>query len=312
MDPGLIAAILKKVRETWASANDIEVTLEANPTSVEADRFTAYRDAGVNRVSMGIQAMLDTDLRALGRLHTVAEAQAAFGIARQTFDRVSFDLIYARQDQTLADWEQELHRALDMSIDHLSLYQLTIEDGTAFGDRFAAGRLRGLPDENRAADMFELTQTITTERGFSAYEVSNHAGPGKESRHNLIYWRSGDYVGIGPGAHGRLTLNGIRHATEAPKTPLVWLQQVEQSGNGEGLREPLMPDDHFAEAMLMGLRLSEGLDIDRFSSLAPKVLFRNIKELTELHMVEMFQGRLRTTPAGRPILNAVLRKLLQN
>ena len=197
MDPSVVDAILTKVRATWPIANDIEVTLEANPTSVEAGRFQGFRDAGVNRVSMGIQALNDRDLKALGRLHTASEAMAAFEIARGAFDRVSFDLIYARQGQSVQAWEAELKQALTLAVDHLSLYQLTIEEGTAFGDRFAAGKLRDLPDDDRAADMFALTQGICSDAGFQSYEVSNHARSGCESIHNKIYWRYGDYAGIG-------------------------------------------------------------------------------------------------------------------
>ncbi|HDR29144.1 radical SAM family heme chaperone HemW, partial [Rhodovulum sp.] len=213
MAPDLVAAILDTVRATWPCANDMEVTLEANPGSVEAGRFAGYRDAGVGRVSLGVQALNDADLGRLGRLHSAAEARAAFDIARNTFERVSFDLIYARQDQLLADWQAELGQALALGVDHLSLYQLTIEPGTAFGDRHARGGLRGLPDDDRAADMYLATQEICAAAGLPAYEVSNHARPGAESRHNLIYWRYGDYAGIGPGAHGRLTLDGRRWAT---------------------------------------------------------------------------------------------------
>ena len=310
MDPALVDAILRKVRATWPTANDIEITLEANPTSVEAGRFAGYRDAGVNRVSMGVQALLDTDLRSLGRLHTVAEALAAFDIARGIFDRVSFDLIYARQNQTAKAWETELRRALTLAVDHLSLYQLTIEDGTAFGDRFAAGKLRGLPDENRAADMFEVTQSVTAAFGYGAYEVSNHARPGQESQHNLIYWRYGDYAGIGPGAHGRLTLGGQRMATEALKAPTLWLEQVERLGHGETLHEALSRQDQVAEAMMMGLRLTEGVDLARLGQLIDRDFTKNINLLRDIGMVETIQGRLCATATGRPVLNAVLRQLL--
>lgn len=310
MDAALVDAILTKVRQTWRITNDIEVTLEANPTSVDASRFSGYRSAGVNRVSMGIQALVDTDLRALGRLHTVAEALAAFDTARDIFDRVSFDLIYARQDQTVAEWERELQRALSLSIDHLSLYQLTVEDGTAFGDRFAAGRLQGLPDENLSTDMYDITQSMTADHGFSAYEVSNHARPGQESQHNLIYWRAGDYVGIGPGAHGRVTIGSERFATESPRAPIAWLAQVEKTGNGESLRETLKPEDQLAEALLMGLRLSEGIDLARFVALPIDRLMNNISALSDIEMVEMSLGRLRATAGGRPVLNALLRQLL--
>ena len=219
MDADVVADLLAAVRATWPMVNDPEITLEANPGSVEAGKFRAFREAGVNRVSMGVQALRDADLRRLGRLHSVAEARQAFDIARNCFDRVSFDLIYARQDQTLADWQAELREALSMAVDHLSMYQLTIEDGTAFGDRFARGGLKGLPDDDVQADMYAATQDICAEHGMPAYEVSNHARAGAESRHNLIYWRMGDYAGIGPGAHGRLTLNGRRWATVAPRAP---------------------------------------------------------------------------------------------
>ncbi|MEM8539192.1 MAG: radical SAM family heme chaperone HemW, partial [Pseudomonadota bacterium] len=202
MAPEIVDAILTRVRATWPIANDIEITLEANPTSVEAGRFAAFRDAGVNRVSMGVQALNDKDLRALGRLHTAAEAMLAFDIARNVFDRVSFDLIYARQGQSLSAWRNELNAALSLAVDHLSLYQLTIEEGTAFGARYAAGKLRDLPDDDLSADMYALTQEVCAARGFDGYEVSNHARQGAESAHNQIYWRYGDYAGIGPGAHG--------------------------------------------------------------------------------------------------------------
>ncbi|MCY4179927.1 MAG: radical SAM family heme chaperone HemW, partial [Litoreibacter sp.] len=212
MDPKLIDQITDRIRRNWSLANNFEATMEANPSSVEADRFAAYRLAGIDRVSLGIQALNDPDLKALGRLHSVSEARTALDIAKSTFDRVSFDLIYARQNQTPGEWRAELTQALTFGTDHLSLYQLTIEDGTAFGDRFAIGKLCGLPDEDHAADMYEITQELTEAAGLPAYEVSNHARPSQESRHHLIYWRGGDYIGIGPGAQGRLTLSNKRVA----------------------------------------------------------------------------------------------------
>jgi oxygen-independent coproporphyrinogen-3 oxidase len=311
MDPDVVDAILSKVRATWSMANDIEITLEANPTSVEAGRFSGYRDAGVNRVSMGIQALNDRDLKALGRLHTATEAMQAFDIARNVFNRVSFDLIYARQDQSLSDWENELDQALGLAVDHLSLYQLTIEDGTAFGDRYAAGKLRGLPDDDRAADMYELTQDICGVAGFAGYEVSNHARSGDESIHNQIYWRYGDYVGIGPGAHGRLTLDGQRFATEAPSAPMGWLSQVRKSGNGDLQRSALLLEEQFAEFLLMGMRLSEGVDLGRYPETLSETFYNKIKNLGEMGMVYMTENRLAVTPLGRPVLNAVLRDLLE-
>ena len=310
MDPDVVDAILTKVRATWSMANDIEITLEANPTSVEAGRFAGYRDAGVNRVSMGIQALNDRDLKALGRLHSATEAMQAFDIARNVFDRVSFDLIYARQEQSLADWKAELNQALALAVDHLSLYQLTIEDGTAFGDRYAAGKLRGLPDDDRAADMYALTQDVCGEAGFAGYEVSNHARSGDESIHNQIYWRYGDYAGIGPGAHGRLTLGGQRYATEAPSAPMGWLGQVRKDGNGDLERVPLRSEDQFAEFLLMGMRLNEGVDLQRYPDAASDILYRNINTLTDIGMISLKDSRLKVTPRGRPVLNAVLRGLL--
>lgn len=309
MAPEVVAGVLDAVRAAWPLANDVEITLEANPGSVEAGRFRAYRQAGVNRVSMGLQALNDADLRRLGRLHTVAEAEAAFAVARDCFERVSFDLIYARQDQTPEDWAAELRRALAMAVDHLSLYQLTIEDGTAFGDRFARGGLKGLPDEDRAADMFEITQEICGAAGMSAYEVSNHARPGAESRHNLIYWRSGDWVGIGPGAHGRLTLGGVRWATEAPRAPGAWLAQVEAGQAGEQPRQALTAGERASEFLVMGLRLSEGVDLLRLRALGGRIDADRLAGLADLGMVHLDGDRLRATAAGRLVLNAVIREL---
>lgn len=312
MDPGLVDAILTQVRATWPIANDIEITLEANPTSVEAGRFAGYRDAGVNRISMGIQALNDIDLKALGRLHSAREAMAAYETARSVFDRVSFDLIYARQGQTLSAWENELRQALDLAIDHLSLYQLTIENGTAFGDRYAAGKLRDLPDEDLSADMYALTQEVCKNAGLAAYEVSNHARSGCESVHNMIYWRYGDYAGIGPGAHGRLTLNGMRYATEAPLAPAVWLKQVSAQGCGESLREALLPEDEIVELLLMGMRLDQGVAIERLNLNFNTTLLRNINSLQDLDLVRTDAGMLRLSEKGRPLLNAVITEMLRD
>lgn len=310
MDPDLVFAMLDRIRARWPQTNDWEVTLEANPGSVEAGRFKGYADAGVNRISMGIQALNDGDLRKLGRLHSVTEARAAFDVARNAFDRVSFDLIYARQDQSLAAWRAELTEALSMAVDHLSLYQLTIEDGTAFGDRFAKGGLRGLPDEDLASDMYDLTQEICGAAGLPAYEVSNHAAPGMESRHNLIYWRGGDYIGIGPGAHGRLTLDGVRWATEAPRAPGDWLQRVEAGDAGENAREAVPGPERALEYLMMGLRLSDGIDLSRYRALAGEPLSVNkIKALEDLDMLHLNGDALMATPKGRLVLNAVIRDL---
>ena len=262
---------------------------------------------------MGIQALDDTALRRLGRLHSVAEARAAFDVARANFDRISFDLIYARQDQSLHDWELELREGLAMASDHLSLYQLTIEDGTAFGDRFARGRLRGLPADDLSADMYALTQDICEDAGLSAYEVSNHARPGSESRHNLIYWRAGDYAGIGPGAHGRLSYAGARHCTVAPKAPGDWLQRVEREGLGETPREPMSQRDHAFEYLMMVLRLREGIDLARYEWLNGKPIKKSkIKELVEIGMIGQDDSHLWATAQGRMVLNAVITALAQD
>jgi len=311
MEPDLVGAVLDCVCKTWTTANDLEVTLEANPGSVEAGRFRGYADAGVNRLSMGVQALNDSDLRRLGRRHTAAEARAAFDIARKAFTRVSFDLIYARQDQTLAAWTAELREALAMAVGHFSLYQLTVEPGTAFGARHAAGKLPGLPGDDSAADMYMITQEICDAAGVPAYEISNHAHRGQECRHNLVYWRGGDYAGIGPGAHGRLTLQGQRWATEAPRAPNEWLARVEGGGSGELPREALTGQEQASEYLLMGMRLVEGIDLARYAEISGKALCpATLGHLAELGVTEVQDGKLRATPTGRPVLNAVLRELL--
>lgn len=310
MEPEMVAEILAAIRATWPMVNDPEITLEANPGSVDMGRFRGFREAGVNRISMGVQALRDRDLHRLGRLHSVADARQAFDIARENFDRVSFDLIYARQDQGLDDWRQELDEALSMAVDHLSLYQLTIEDGTAFGDRYLRGGLRGLPDEEIQADMYAATQEICSARGMEAYEISNHARPGAESRHNLIYWRMGDYVGIGPGAHGRLTLDGRRWATVAERAPAVWLAMTERDAGGELPREEIGRDEQAMEYLLMSMRLREGMDLARHAALGGAPLAgKKIEELCEMGLVRAENGRLFATEAGRPVLNAILRDL---
>jgi putative oxygen-independent coproporphyrinogen III oxidase len=310
MEPQVVADVLDAVRATWPMVNDPEITLEANPGSVEAGRFRGFRDAGVNRISMGVQALNDDDLRRLGRLHSVAEARAAFDIARSTFDRVSFDLIYARQDQTLAAWRAELTEALAMAVDHLSMYQLTIEDGTAFGDRFARGGLKGLPDEDVQADMYEVTQEVCAAHGMPAYEVSNHAAAGAESRHNLVYWRMGDYLGIGPGAHGRVTLDGVRWATEAPRAPGDWLTRVERGDAGEVPREAVSREEQATEYLLMSMRLAEGMDVARYERLSPAPLPADrVARLGELGLLLLENGRLKATANGRAVLNGILREL---
>ncbi|MFQ6546908.1 radical SAM family heme chaperone HemW [Aestuariibius sp. 2305UL40-4] len=309
MPPETVGAVLEAVRTGWPVANDLEVTLEANPTSVEAGRFRGFADAGVNRVSVGLQALNDADLGRLGRLHSAAEGRAAYELAREVFPRVSFDLIYARQFQSLADWRAELREALAMEPEHLSLYQLTIEEGTAFGRLFEAGRLKGLPDEDLAADHYELTQEMCEAAGLPAYEVSNHAGDGAEARHNLIYWRSGDWAGIGPGAHGRLTVNGTRYATEAARAPGDWLRRAE-AGSEETVRTALSDRERFVELLLMGLRVSDGVDLGRLQGFSGDVFQINIKGLESIGLIKRRDGRLRLTRQGRPVLNGVLRELI--
>lgn len=312
MNPDVVSGVLDRIRKHWPQANDLEVTLEANPGSVEAGRFKGYADAGVNRISMGIQALNDNDLRRLGRIHSTAEALAAFDIARSHFNRVSFDLIYARQDQTLQDWKTELKQALGMAVDHLSLYQLTIEEGTAFGDRYARGRLKGLPPDDLSADMYQATQDICEDAGFLGYEISNHARTGAESRHNRVYWRYGDYIGIGPGAHGRLTLNGQRHATEAWSNPQKWLDTTRYA-LGEKERVALSGDDQASEFLMMGLRLAEGVDTSRYAALAGEALPQGkLDQLSDLGMIEIDGDRITTTRQGRMVLNAILSELLTN
>ncbi|TNF20156.1 MAG: coproporphyrinogen III oxidase [Rhodobacteraceae bacterium] len=311
MQPETVAAVLERVAASWTLANDIEITLEANPGSVETARFAGFRAAGVNRVSLGVQALNDRDLQRLGRIHDVAAARRALGIARKTFDRVSFDLIYARQDQSLADWESELREALAFGADHMSLYQLTIEAGTAFGDRFKRGTLRGLPPDDRAADMYDLTQALCAAAGLPAYEVSNHARAGAESRHNLIYWRGGDYAGIGPGAHGRLSLEDGRWATAATRNPGAWLNAVAQ-GTAE-TRSRLSPQDIALEYIMMGLRTMEPLDLARLRQrTGVKIPAARIAGLQDLGMLVVEDDRIAVTAAGRPVLNAVISELIRD
>ena len=261
---------------------------------------------------MGIQALNDADLKRLGRIHTIAEGLAAFDIARTTFDRVSFDLIYGRQNQTLADWQTELKQALSLAIDHMSLYQLTIEQGTAFGDRYAVGKLRGLPTDDLGADMYAATQDICGEMGMPSYEVSNHARDGAQSRHNLIYWRYGDYLGIGPGAHGRLSQNGSRFATECFSNPKRWLD-ASVSGATEKPRELLTTEDQGSEFLMMGLRLKEGVDLRRYEALAGAPLStKKITQMQDIGMISRVQDQLFVTDQGFMVLNAILAELLSD
>lgn len=310
MEPALVGAVLDRIGRHWRLANDLEVTLEANPTSVEAARFAGYRQAGVNRVSLGLQALNDADLRRLGRQHSAAEGLAALELARSVFARVSADLIYARQGQTLDSWQGELQSLLALGPDHLSLYQLTIEEGTAFAELYRTGKLRGLPDEDTAAEMYEATAEICASGGLSAYEVSNYARDGAESRHNLVYWRMGDYLGIGPGAHGRLTLGNARWATTTLRTPEAWLQAVREAGSGELPREQVTGSEQATEYLMMALRLTEGMSLSRHAALADRGLNeRGLKTALEFGLVAQDGDRLAATPAGRLVLNRLVLEL---
>src|SRR5690348_10493408 len=267
MQPATVGAVLDAIGKHWSVAGDVEVTLEANPTSVEATRFRGYRSAGVNRVSLGVQAMDDASLKALGRLHSAREALDAVAIARNAFERYSFDLIYARPDQTAAMWANELKLAIAEAAEHLSLYQLTIEEGTPFFGLHAAGKLK-TPDEATARALYDVTQEVCAEHDLPAYEISNHARAGAECRHNLVYWRGQEYAGIGPGAHGRLDIGGVRHATATEKRPEAWLMRVEANGHGVVTDDVLNREERADEFLLMGLRLKEGIDPERYAALS--------------------------------------------
>jgi putative oxygen-independent coproporphyrinogen III oxidase len=310
MEPGTVADILDGIARHWTISPDVEVTLEANPTSVEATRFAGFRRAGVNRVSLGVQALDDAALGALGRLHSAREAVAAVDIARRTFARYSFDLIYARPGQTPNDWRAELERAIAQAGDHLSLYQLTIEPDTPFAGLHAAGKL-ATPDQDTARALFDVTQEICGAHGLPAYEVSNHARPGCECRHNLVYWRYGEYAGIGPGAHGRLDIAGRRHAMATERHPEQWLNRVEAAGHGVVTDDVLTRAEQADELLLMGLRLAEGIDPGRYAAVAGKPLDASrIADLRAYGFVEIDPaGRLRVTPAGFPVLDAVVADL---
>jgi len=310
MEPRTVGAILDAVAANWRVPMGVEITLEANPSSVEAERFRGYRSAGVNRVSMGVQALNDRDLRFLGRLHNVDEALGAIRLAREIFPRMSFDLIYARPGQGVEAWTAELEEAIGYAADHLSLYQLTIEEGTPFHALRAAGKL-AVPDADLAADLYQATQELTAARGLPAYEISNHAVPGAESRHNLTYWRYGEYVGVGPGAHGRFVEDGRRVVTITEKNPETWAALVEARGSGVTGGEMLTRSEEADEFLLMGLRLVEGIDLDRYEKLAGHSLSpQRVAILREEGLIEpVGNSRLRATPAGMVVLDALVADL---
>jgi putative oxygen-independent coproporphyrinogen III oxidase len=314
MDPATVAALIERAARHWRLPADAEITLEANPTSVEAGTFGPLRQAGVNRLSLGVQALDDRALRFLGRGHDVAEALRAIELARRHFQRFSFDLIYARPGQDLARWLPELDRAIALAGDHLSLYQLTIEAGTAFAAAHARGDF-ALPDEESAGALYEATQARLDDAGLAAYEISNHARPGSESRHNLTYWRYGDYAGVGPGAHGRLTLVEGKAATRQLRAPETWLAAVERDGHGRQDRTLLTQAERREEMLMMGLRLAEGVDRTRFAAeigapIEAAIDRQRLADLVEGGFVALDERRLRATPAGRQRLNAVLAALL--
>ena len=310
MRAATVGAILDAIGGHWRVDADAEITLEANPSSVEAGRFCGYRAAGVNRVSLGVQSLNDGELRALGRLHTAREALAAIDIARRAFDRVSFDLIYARPQQTRRAWRAELSEALALAPRHVSLYQLTIEPGTPFAQLHARGKL-DLPASETARACYELTQELTERAGLPAYEISNHAMQGEECRHNLLYWRYGEYAGVGPGAHGRILVGGERRATRTEPLPERWALRVGEAGHGILEATGLSDEEQADEYLLMALRLSEGIDLDRLAALSGLAPHRQaVAALIERGLLERCGGsRLRATPAGRLILNEILRRL---
>ena len=310
MQPSTIAGVLNSIARQWRVADDAEITLEANPTSVEAGRFRGYRAAGVNRVSLGVQALDDRVLAELGRMHTAREALAAVDVARTVFGRYSFDLIYARPNQEPKAWAEELKTALAEAGEHLSLYQLTIEPETPFAALYAAGRLR-LPDEDTSRALYDVTQDICAAAGLPAYEISNHARAGGECRHNLVYWRAQEYAGIGPGGHGRLDIDGERHATATEKRPEAWLALVESRGHGLVSDEVLTREERSDEFLLMGLRLAEGIDLARYAEISGRPLDpARIASLREHGLVEETpERRLRVTLPGFPVLDAVVADL---
>ena len=310
MPPKAVADILDAVAELWSVQPDAEITLEANPTSVEAENFRGYRSAGVNRVSVGVQALDGADLKALGRQHTPDEALAAFKLAARIFPRVSFDMIYARPHQTLTKWKNELTSALKEQQGHMSLYQLTIEPETRYADLHDAGKLI-IPDDDLSADLYDLTQELTEKAGLPCYEISNHAKPSHESLHNLLYWRYGEYAGVGPGAHGRLHDGATTFATATEKHPETWRALVQSQGHGLVQDEVTDATSQAREMLLMGLRIDEGIDLNRYETLAGKSMDQSkITAMADLGLVQMRgNARLAATQAGRRLLNAVIAEL---
>jgi oxygen-independent coproporphyrinogen-3 oxidase len=314
MEPETVAALIARVRELFPVVEDVEITLEANPTSVEIDKFRAFRAAGVNRVSLGVQSLVADDLRFLGRQHDAAQALSAVQMAASTFDRFSFDLIYARPGQSLDQWRTELDRALDFAAGHISLYQLTIEPGTQFEQAVARGDFRVL-DEEHAAELYEATVGRLGDAGLRDYEISNFAKPGQESRHNLTYWRYGDYLGIGPGAHGRITINGEKFATRQHRAPESWLDLVERDGHATRQRDLVSRPERLSELLMMGLRLKEGVLLARIEDESAQPFAQaldqaRLQRLIDGGFVTLSDDRLAATQAGRQRLDAVLAALM--
>ncbi|MCX7349668.1 MAG: radical SAM family heme chaperone HemW [Alphaproteobacteria bacterium] len=309
MPPEAVGHVLDTIALLWSVSPDVETTLEANPTSIEAENFRGYRAAGVNRVSVGVQALNDEDLKALGRQHSSEEAIAAFRLAAKIFPRVSFDMIYARPSQTPEQWRAELTRALAEQQGHMSLYQLTIEPGTAYFDLYERGRLV-TPTDDRAADLYDLTQELTDKAGLPTYEISNHARPGQESRHNLLYWRYGEYAGVGPGAHSRIADGENRRALIAERHPETWRELVRTQGHGMVSDMVVPPVDQASEYLLMGMRIAEGIDMDRYATLAGREIDSSkLAGMKSLGLIKRHGQQLMATADGRKLLNAVIAEL---
>ena len=312
MNPEVVSEIIDKIKSLWTVSNELEITLEANPSSVEAFKFKDYQLAGINRLSVGVQALNNVDLKRLGRLHSATEAINAVEISNSIFSQTSFDLIYARQEQTIDEWSAELERALRLQTGHISLYQLTIEQGTAFDSLYKNGKLRGLPTDDHSATLYELTQSLCNKYNLPAYEVSNHAKPGSESKHNLIYWRYGDYLGIGPGAHGRVTVDNKKIATESERNPEKWLNAVTNEKIYENTVN-IEPLDQAKEYILMGLRISEGISLSRVEKICDhKIKERNIRYLSDLGLITINNDRLFVNASGRLVLNQIINKLTED
>ncbi len=311
MDPGTVGRILKKISSNFGLSPDPEITLEANPTTVEQASFMQFRDNGINRLSLGIQALNNKDLKALGRRHSVKEAIKAYETADQVFNNVSLDFMFGRQFQTAEDWTSELYDIMELNPQHLSIYQLTIEPNTPFGKRYAANRLQGLPDEDTLAEMYLATMDICENNRYRQYEISNYSKPGFQGRHNLVYWGYFNFLGIGPGAHGRIKVKNQYYRTNTILSPDSWLGEVFASGTGENLREIIGAKERASEYLLTALRLTDGMNIVRFEKMSEKRLDQErVRELVKDGWVEISDGQLTVTKKGRLVLNQIITQLL--